>query len=66
MALDKDITIVRVAEDVRWTDKGQNQPIIRVEFKVGDHGPFTERIPKADYTAAKRDDCLNKFAREVR
>jgi hypothetical protein len=64
--LDKDITIIRVGEDARWTAQGTNEAVIRVEFKVGTHGPFTERLPKADYTALKRDELLNKFAKEVR
>lgn len=64
--LDKDITILRTMEDAHWTREGTNEPDVRIEFTVGKHGPFTERIPKASYTAAKRDECLNKFAKEVR
>jgi hypothetical protein len=64
--LDKSIKVLRIAEDARFTMQGKNEPIIRVEFMVDDHGPFVERIPKADYTAQKRDELLTKFAREVK
>lgn len=64
--LDQDIRVIRVMEDARWTDAGTNEPVIRIEFKVGTHGPFTERVPKASYTALTRDAALNKFAKEVR
>jgi len=64
--LEPGITITRIVEDAFFSAAGKSEPRIRIEFRVGDHGPFVERIPKADYTAQKRDELLNKFAREVK
>lgn len=64
--LDQDIKVSRQVEDARWLDGQRREAIIRVEFKVGDHGPFVERFPKEGYTASVRDERLNTFAREVR
>lgn len=65
--LDNDVKIVNQVED-RRVDRASASfvPIIRVSFMVGDHGPFVEKFDKADYTAFTRDQCLNKFAAEVR
>ncbi len=65
--LDQDIRIVSINEDNLFDpDTGDRKAILRVTFKVGSHGPFVERLPKATYTADVRDDKLNMFAREVR
>lgn len=63
--LEPDVRIVRQTEDARFTD-GNNIPFIRVVFNVGPHGPFTEKIDKAEFSAQVRDDRLNTFARQVR
>jgi hypothetical protein len=61
-----DIKIVQITEQRNYDD--QLQPIVsmRVEFKVGRHGPFVEKFPKDTFTAQLRDDRLNTFAAEVR
>lgn len=59
------VRIVRQLEDARFSQDGKHIAIIRVEFMVGDHGPFVERFPKDGFTAATRDDKLNTFAREI-
>jgi hypothetical protein len=64
--LDDDIRIIRVQQDARFSEQGKSVPDIRVEFMVGDHGPFSERFEKAGYTADKRNERLNTFAEEIR
>lgn len=65
--LSSDIKIFRQTEDQRVTDNGQSfEAIIRVEFKVGEHGPFVEKFPKTEFNAAVRDARLEDFAREIR
>lgn len=64
--LDQDVTIVNIAEDTRYDDQQQRHAIIRVEFRVGRRGPFTERFDKDTYTADARDQRLNAFAAHVR
>ena len=64
--LESDIKVTRQIEDRRIGEHDDIVSIIRVEFKVGNHGPFVERFPKETYSAQVRDDKLNAFAREVR
>ena len=64
--LDADIKIIRQMEDARFGLDGTATYHIRVEFMVGNHGPFVERVAKDGFTAATRDVVLNTFAREVR
>jgi hypothetical protein len=64
--LDQDVKIARQIEDARFDQDGTTHYIIRVDFTVGKHGPFTERFDRATFTAQIRDDKLNAFAREVR
>lgn len=64
--LDADIRIMRQVEDARFDLDGTSTYFVRVEFMVGKHGPFVERVPKDGFTAATRDGVVNAFAREVR
>jgi hypothetical protein len=64
--LDTGITITKQVEDSRYALDGTRTSFIRVEFYVGKHGPFVDRFPKEEFSAAVRDDKLNTFAREVR
>jgi hypothetical protein len=64
--LDDDVKVTKQVEDARYAQDGTRTAFIRVEFFVGQHGPFVERFEKADYTAVTRDGKLNAFAREVR
>lgn len=64
--LDADVKISKITE-LRRVDPDQNTySEIRVDFRVGAHGPFTERFVKDTYTADARDQKLNAFARDVR
>ena len=64
--LDPDVKIVKINEEANWTAQGANEPRIRVEFRVGPHGPFVEKFNKAEYDQFKRDTVLNTFAATVR
>lgn len=61
-----DIKVVQTTEQRNYDDQLQPVVSIRVEFKVGRHGPFVEKFPKESYTADARDERLNAFAVEVR
>lgn len=61
-----DIKVAKQVEDARYAQDGTRTQFIRVEFYVGKHGPFVERIPKDDFTAQVRDDKLTAFADQVR
>jgi hypothetical protein len=64
--LDADVKVTKQVEDARYAQDGARTSFIRVEFYVGKHGPFVERFEKDGYSALRRDDVLNTFAREVR
>lgn len=56
-----DYQIVRVIEEPTLVD-GKPGAVLRVEFKVGDHGPFFERFPKADVSDFAISQRLGAFA----
>ena len=64
--LPPDIKITRQAEDTTYDRNLQRTAWIRVEFYVGDHGPFVERFPKDGFTGALRDRKLSEFAMHIR
>lgn len=66
MSLSADVTIIRQTEDARIGPDGVVLRQIRVEWMLGKHGPFTDRFPKEDFTAAVRDAQLEARARELR
>lgn len=65
MSLDADIRVTKQMEDATYIDD-KRISTIRVEFRVGTHGPFVERFAKEEFTAEARDRKLNAFAREIR
>lgn len=61
-----DVKITKQVEDSRYALDGTRAAFIRVEFYVGKHGPFVERLEKDGFSAQTRDDRLTAFAAEVR
>jgi hypothetical protein len=39
---------------------------MRVQYKVGDHGPFFRTFPKEGFTGTAAKLALEEYAREVR
>ncbi len=64
--LDPDVTVSKIVEDRRVSRDGVTFSEIRVEFRVGEHGPFIEQFPKNTYSKMVRDQKLNDFARDIR
>jgi hypothetical protein len=64
--LANDIRVTKQVEDATYDENLQRQAFIRVEFYIGKHGPFVERFPKADFSAATRDLKLEQFAMQIR
>jgi len=64
--LDPDIAIIRQMEDPKYDRSGARVDYIRVEFYVGKHGPFVERIEKTDDWHVQRDAIVNATAAKVR
>lgn len=61
-----DYSVVRTFEEPFLTDSGKPDANIAIEFKVGDDGPFFERIPKADFTRLTADTRLSARARDIK
>lgn len=59
------VTVVSVNEVVALDDRGRAAPIIRVVFKVGDHGPFVEQFPKKDFDSMQIRQRLEDFALQL-
>jgi len=61
-----DVSIIRQYEVQRLTQGGQAQSMMRVEFKVGEDGPFSVEIPREQYSAESARFEINIIAEEVR
>lgn len=58
--------ITRVVETQETGDQGKTIASIRIEFKIGAHGPFTITLPKAGFTAAAANQHIAEFASHLR
>jgi len=59
------ITIIRQSHQSALDAGGTIRRLVRVDFKIGDDGPFSVSIPETDYSAAAAQDRIEQFAREV-
>jgi hypothetical protein len=59
------IAVKRVVEAMGIRPDGRSQSVMRVEFMVGDHGPFTREIPREHFSAGAVRAELEAFAREI-
>lgn len=53
--------VTRIFEASTIGDKGQTIKAIRVEFKVGEHGPFSIELPAAGFSAAAANQKISEF-----
>ena len=58
-------TVQRVTQDAQVDTMGKIQQITRVQFMVGEHGPFQHSIPSAEFTAEKARSAMNATAAEI-
>ena len=59
------IIIRRIMEDSRLEAGGQIVRLIRVEYMIGEHGPFTQWFPREGFSAPAARLALDDFAREL-
>jgi hypothetical protein len=59
------VTILRVDEALRFDELGKEQPMMRVQFKVGVHGPFYKNFPKEGFSGFAAKAELEQYAREL-
>jgi hypothetical protein len=60
---DLTMKITRVTEESALAADRTVQTVIRVDFTVGAHGPFTERFPKTAFSPESARAKLDEFAR---
>ena len=58
-------TITRIMEEMGAEPGGMPAAYIRVEFKVGDDGPFVHRMRKTEFKPELLRRHLEQFARDV-
>jgi len=61
----KPYTIIRITEEIGAEPGGMPSSYIRVDFKVGDDGPFTYRLRRVEYKPELMRQHIEKFAREI-
>lgn len=58
-------TITRIVEVQDIGDRGQLVPSVRIEFKIGPHGPFTVLLPRIGFTSALANQKIQEFASHI-
>lgn len=61
-----DVRVIRQTTEQLFDETGKPVENIRVEFKVGDDGPFYRRFPVAGFNGFDVVAKLEEFARELR
>jgi hypothetical protein len=59
------IIVIKIDESFSWDATGLPVPEIRVQFKVGPHGPFTLKFPKATFAAESVRAATEEFGRQL-
>lgn len=54
-----------IREEQLFDVGGKAQTVVRVEYMVGTHGPFVERIPKEKFSTALVSELLTATATTV-
>lgn len=63
--MDNQPVVTRVIEDTLVDHSNQFVPAIQLLFKVGDFGPFSIKLPKEGFTAAKAQEAMRGLATEI-
>jgi len=59
------VTINRIIETVGRGEGNRIIPMLRVEFMVGQHGPFSQEFPREGFDARAARTKLEEFARQL-
>lgn len=58
--------IVGIREGKELDEKGKPYDVMKVRFRVGTWGTFTEEMPKREFTTAKVKKKIEKFVSELK
>jgi putative protein kinase ArgK-like GTPase of G3E family len=61
-----EVKVLKIDEETAFTDDGKLEQRMRVQFKVGNHGPFFRTFPKEGFSGGSAKLALEEYAREVR
>lgn len=61
-----DVKVLKIDEETAFLDGGKLEQRMRVQFKVGEHGPFFRSFPKEGFSGGAAKLALEDYAREVR
>jgi len=59
------IKIIRQQQQSELLGNGRVEQIVRIDFTIGDDGPFSVFIPQADYTADRVHAEILKIANQT-
>jgi len=59
------VSIIRTSHQSELGPGGQPRTLVRVDFRVGDDGPFSISIPDADFTADELHRRVLAIAEQV-
>ena len=62
----EDVRVIRQTTETVFDDNGKPAEKIRVEFKVGESGPFYLRFPAENFNGLNARQQIDAFARELR
>ena len=62
---DHTVHIIHIGEESAFDSNNMPDAFIRVEFKVGSHGPFVERFRKKSYDTNAVRAKLDQFAQSL-
>ena len=63
---DYKVNVTKVTEQSAFDHQGKLAPVIRVEYMIGEHGPFSENFPKDQFSAAAAQTKLAQMASMLR
>jgi hypothetical protein len=61
--MNDEIRVQQVIEEAAVDAQNRRVAVLRITFTVGAHGPFYERIPKAEFNPETMRAKLEEFAR---
>lgn len=66
--MEGDLTVSEqvIDQSTKLSPRGDIVPIMRVRFRIGDHGPFTLEFVLADFTPEKIKAAQDKIAATIR
>ncbi len=63
---DYKVMVTKVAETTGFDHTGKAATLVRVDYTIGENGPFSETWPKADFNAQAAKLKLQQMADQLR